>query len=65
MYRTSLSLDDETVALIQEAADAQNRTLAGQMRHLLKSHPEVVGWKIFRNHPEFNKQLVKPVGLEK
>lgn len=57
MFRTSLSIDTETAEVIQEAATAQNRTLAGQLRHLLKTHPEIIGWKIMRSRPEFQEAL--------
>lgn len=50
--RTSLSIDDETFAIVEQAAKAQNRTTAGQLRHLIKSHPEVVGWKIWEKRLE-------------
>ena len=50
--RTSLSIDDETFAIVEEAAKAQNRTTAGQLRHLIKSHPEIVGWKLWEKRLE-------------
>lgn len=57
MFRTSLSIDTETAELIQEAAYAQNRTLSGQLRHLLKTHPEIIGWKVMRAIPEFQEAV--------
>lgn len=49
--RTSLSLEDDLAALVIECAEVQNRSVAGQLRHLIKTHPEIIGWKAFRDHP--------------
>lgn len=53
--RTSLSIPDEDMKLVTECAKVQNRTVAGQLRHLIVTHPEVLGFKAFKTSPDFQK----------
>lgn len=55
--RTSVSLDDETMELLKECADMQNRSREAQIRHLIKTHPEIMGYKAFKAHPAASQAL--------
>lgn len=58
MFRTSLSIDDKTSELVKQAATAQNRTISGQLRHLIKSHPEIIGLQVWNSHPGLKAAIV-------
>lgn len=39
--RTSLTIDDAVMKKIMEVASLQNRSVAGQMRHMIMTHHEM------------------------
>jgi len=57
--RTSLSIPDDTMQLVIECAEVQNRTIAGQLRHLIATHPELLGAKAFKNHAGLQEMLAR------
>lgn len=57
--RTSLSIPDDAMQLVIECAEVQNRTVAGQLRHLIVTHPELIGMKAFKNHAGLQAMLAK------
>lgn len=57
--RTSLIIPNDVAALVAECAEVQHRSLAGQYRYLIETHPELAGYRAFKKHPEFAKLMGK------
>lgn len=49
--RTSLTIDDAVMKKIMEVASLQNRSIAGQMRHMIMTHPEMHSYQYDSRDP--------------
>lgn len=47
MYR-SIKLDDETYDILEQIAASETRSTASLIRHLLATHPAIIGYRKFK-----------------
>lgn len=59
LQRVTIAIPDDVADLVIECAELQNRTVAGQLRHLIVTHPELIGMKAFKNHAGLQAMLAK------